>query len=106
MASRRRVGGRTAAVHSVACALVVVPLAQVAMWAVLRAVGGESGALVLAGVGGGSVCGVYAFGPIRWLADPDIAGRFGWEYPLVARAIFGLGVALGIGVAVAGIWQS
>jgi hypothetical protein len=88
-------------VQSVACALVVVPLAEAAVWAGLRAVGGESGAAVMAGVGGGAFCGVYALGPRRWLADPDIAGRFGREHPVIARVICGFGAALGFGLAAA-----
>ncbi|AWM37239.1 hypothetical protein C1280_09520 [Gemmata obscuriglobus] len=92
------------AAQSVVCALVVMPLAEAAVWAVLRAVGGEAGAMVLAGVGGGTFCGVYAFGPTRWLADPDIAGWFGRDYPLAARAICGCGAALGFGGAAIGLF--
>ncbi len=85
--------------QSVLCALVIVPVVEAAAWAILRAVGGEQGATVFVGVAGGTYCGVYVFGPARWLADPHVAGRFGREHPWVARLICLVGMAGGLGLA-------
>ncbi len=103
VSDKSRVGGLSAVAQSVICALIVVPLVEAGAWAGLREVGGENGVTVLAGVGGAAVCGVYAFGPRRWLADPDIAGRFGRDHPLVARVICGFGIVLGLGLAAIGL---
>lgn len=104
MTDQERARGIPALVQSLVCALVVVPLAEAAVWVALRAVGGERGAAVMAGVGAGAFCAVYSFGPSRWLTDPDIAGRFGRDYPVAARAICLFGVVLGFGTAAVFAW--
>lgn len=104
--TRTRSGGLSSAAQSVVCALIVVPLAEAAVWAALRAVGGETGATVLVGVGSGTFCGVYALGPSRWLADPGIAGWFGRDHPLASRIICGFGAAFGFGLAAVGLFKS
>ena len=95
----------SSAVQSLVCVFIVVPLAEAAVWAVLWAVGGDRGAAVMAGVGAGAFCAVYAFGPTRWLADPDIAGQFGRDHPATARAICFFGVLIGLAVTVDALAQ-
>jgi hypothetical protein len=105
MSDRGRPRKLSGAVQSLLCALVVVPLAEAAAWTGLQAVAGERAVEVLAGVGMGAFCAVYAFGPFRWLADPDIAGRFGRDHPLAARVICLFGVLVGFGLAAAALVQ-
>jgi hypothetical protein len=102
VSAEQAAGKDSVAIRSLIWAGVVVPLAVAAFKGVLRVAGVERGFAALAGVGVSVFCGVYAFGPASWLADPDIAGRFGRDHPTAARLICGLGVLLGAAVAAFG----
>jgi len=72
--------------------ILLLPLVEIAFWALVEWVGGRQGWVVIAGVGGICSATSLLFSPKEVLEHPEFGGKVAKDYPILTRLVCLIGV--------------